>query len=86
MIHNWGLETEIQVSAAGLISTLCLIVSIAQGTELHEWERQRQQTQLSSSLRQKEEQLRSLRLGPRVTLGDIPEAEHLDKEVNTQKI
>ncbi|XP_053273594.1 uncharacterized protein C8orf74 homolog [Pleuronectes platessa] len=53
---------------------------LAQGTELHEWERQRQQTQLCSSLRQKEEQLRSLRLGPRVTLGDIPEALHLDKE------
>ncbi|XP_023251167.1 uncharacterized protein C8orf74 homolog [Seriola lalandi dorsalis] len=53
---------------------------LPQGTEVHEWERQRQQTQLTSTLRQKEEELRSLRDGSRVTLGDIPEDVQLDKE------
>ncbi|XP_069377397.1 uncharacterized protein C8orf74 homolog isoform X2 [Paralichthys olivaceus] len=69
------------------INQLCLEVQLpptppplAQGTELHEWEHCCQQTQLTSTLRQKEEQLRSLRQGPRVTLGDIPEDVHLDKE------
>ncbi|XP_039998409.1 uncharacterized protein C8orf74 homolog [Xiphias gladius] len=49
---------------------------LAQGTELHEWE----QAPLTSTLRQKEEELRSLRDGPRVTLGDIPEDVQLDEE------
>ncbi|XP_040888508.1 uncharacterized protein C8orf74 homolog isoform X2 [Toxotes jaculatrix] len=53
---------------------------LAQGTELHQWEHQQQQTQLTSALQQKEEELRSLRDGLRVTLGDIPEDVQLDKE------
>ncbi|GAA6217907.1 uncharacterized protein C8orf74 homolog [Lates japonicus] len=53
---------------------------LAQGTELHEREHQRQQAQLNSTLRQKEEELRSLREGSRVTLGDIPEDVRLDEE------
>eukprot|EP00064_Thunnus_orientalis_P011766 superscaffoldBa00001735_g11797 len=58
-------------------------MSIAQGMELHEWEHQRQQAQLTATLQQKEEELRSLRNGSRVTLGevDVPEDEQLDKEV-----
>ncbi|XP_071320328.1 uncharacterized protein C8orf74 homolog [Trachinotus anak] len=53
---------------------------LAQGTELHEWERQRHESQLTSALRQKEEELRCLRDGSRVTLGDIPEDAQQDKE------
>ncbi|KAM7365384.1 hypothetical protein PAMP_016317 [Pampus punctatissimus] len=55
---------------------------LAQGTELHEWEHQRQQAQLTATLQQKEEELRSLRNRSRVTLGavDVPEDKQLDKE------
>ncbi|XP_062301468.1 uncharacterized protein C8orf74 homolog [Scomber scombrus] len=55
---------------------------LAQGMELHEWEHQQQQAQLIASLQQKEEQLKSLREGLRVTLEevDVPEEEQLDKE------
>ncbi|XP_051284067.1 uncharacterized protein C8orf74 homolog isoform X3 [Dicentrarchus labrax] len=55
---------------------------LAQGTDLHEWEYQRHQAELSATLLQKEEKLKALRNGSRVTLGEIevPEDEHLDKE------
>ncbi|MEQ2272936.1 hypothetical protein XENORESO_017726 [Xenotaenia resolanae] len=56
---------------------------LAQGTDLQEWEAQsQQQTRLASSLQQIEEKLRSLRAGPRVTLGDIsvPSDGELNKE------
>lgn len=56
---------------------------LLQGTELHQWEHQRQQAQLTATLQQKEEELRRLRNGSRVILGevDVPEDEKLDKEV-----
>ncbi|TDG96165.1 hypothetical protein EPR50_G00236950 [Perca flavescens] len=55
---------------------------LAQGTDLHEWEHQRQQAELTSTLRKMEERLRSLREGSRVTLGevDVPEVNQLDEE------
>ncbi|XP_044200416.1 uncharacterized protein C8orf74 homolog isoform X2 [Thunnus albacares] len=61
---------------------------LAQGMELHEWEHQRQQAQLTATLQQKEEELRSLRNGSRVTLGevDVPEDEQLDKEVVLERV
>lgn len=61
------------------------VVFVLQGTELHEGEHQRQQAQLNSTLRQKEEELRILREESRVTLGHIPEDVRLDEEVNTWK-
>lgn len=59
------------------------IVTVLQGTDLHEWEHQRRQAELTSALLQKEETLKVLRNGSRVTVGevDIPEDEQLDKEV-----
>ncbi|XP_035487806.2 uncharacterized protein C8orf74 homolog isoform X1 [Scophthalmus maximus] len=51
-------------------------VVVLQGIEPHEWERAR----LTSTLQQKEEELRSLRHGSRVTLGDIPDDVPLDEE------
>ena len=58
-----------------------------QGTDLHDWEHQRHREALTSMLRQKEEKLRSLRKGSRVTLGevDIPQDVQLDKEVISQR-
>uniref|UniRef100_UPI003AADD629 uncharacterized protein C8orf74 homolog n=1 Tax=Centroberyx gerrardi TaxID=166262 RepID=UPI003AADD629 len=55
---------------------------LAQGTELREWEHQRQQARLTATVRQKEEELRSLREGSKVTLGAVhaPEGGRLDKE------
>ncbi|KAI3365975.1 hypothetical protein L3Q82_009808, partial [Scortum barcoo] len=55
---------------------------LEQGTDLHEWELRRRRAELTSALRQKEEKLKSLRDGSRVTLGelDIPEDEQLDQE------
>ncbi|XP_034051673.1 uncharacterized protein C8orf74 homolog isoform X3 [Gymnodraco acuticeps] len=55
---------------------------LAQGTDLHVWEHQRHREALTSMLRQKEEKLRSLRKGSRVTLGevDIPQDVQLDNE------
>ncbi|XP_035533484.1 uncharacterized protein C8orf74 homolog [Morone saxatilis] len=55
---------------------------LAQGTDLHEWEHQQHQAELTATLLQKEEKLKALRNGSRVTLGeiDVPEDEHLDKE------
>ncbi|KAM9334119.1 uncharacterized protein C8orf74 homolog [Symphorus nematophorus] len=55
---------------------------LAQGTDLHEWEHQRRQAELTSMLLQKEEELKELRGRSRVTLEkvDIPEDERLDKE------
>ncbi|XP_073351512.1 uncharacterized protein C8orf74 homolog [Pagrus major] len=54
---------------------------LAQGTDVQEWERQRRRAELTSMLLEKEEKLRVLRDGSRVTLGevDFPEDE-LDKE------
>ncbi|XP_034720645.1 uncharacterized protein C8orf74 homolog isoform X2 [Etheostoma cragini] len=54
---------------------------LEQGTDLHEWEHQRQQAELTSRLRQMEERLRSLREGSRVTLEDVdvPEDNQLDE-------
>ncbi|KAM4711431.1 LOW QUALITY PROTEIN: uncharacterized protein C8orf74 homolog [Anableps anableps] len=57
--------------------------SLAQGTDLQEWEAQSQErTKLASSLQQMEEKLRCLRAGPRVTLGaiNVPSDRELDKE------
>lgn len=58
-----------------------------QGMELNEWEHQQQQAQLTASLQQKEEQLKSLREGLRVTVEDVnvPEEEQLHKEVRFRK-
>ncbi|XP_041834451.1 uncharacterized protein C8orf74 homolog isoform X3 [Melanotaenia boesemani] len=56
---------------------------LAQGTELQERETQPQlETGLASALQQKEEELRHLRDGARITLGDIsvPEDKHLDTQ------
>ncbi|XP_070711422.1 uncharacterized protein C8orf74 homolog [Pempheris klunzingeri] len=55
---------------------------LSQGTDKHEWERQRHQDEIISVLRQKEEELKMLRDGSRVTVGEInvPDDEHLDKE------
>ncbi|KAE8278684.1 hypothetical protein D5F01_LYC23601 [Larimichthys crocea] len=55
---------------------------LAQGTDLHEWEHQRHQAELTSKLLQKEEELKVLRASSRITLGavDVPENEQLDKE------
>ncbi|XP_032362276.1 uncharacterized protein C8orf74 homolog isoform X2 [Etheostoma spectabile] len=54
---------------------------LEQGTDLHEWEHQRQQAELTSRLRQMEERLRSLREGSRVTLEDVdvPDDSQLDE-------
>ncbi|KAA8579563.1 hypothetical protein FQN60_006656, partial [Etheostoma spectabile] len=56
---------------------------LEQGTDLHEWEHQRQQAELTSRLRQMEERLRSLREGSRVTLEDVdvPDDSQLDEAV-----
>uniref|UniRef100_UPI0037E95504 uncharacterized protein C8orf74 homolog n=1 Tax=Semicossyphus pulcher TaxID=241346 RepID=UPI0037E95504 len=55
---------------------------LAQGTDLHEWEHQRRQAELISALRQKEEELRMLRDGSRVTLREVnvPDYEGLDEQ------
>ncbi|XP_078100280.1 uncharacterized protein C8orf74 homolog [Sander vitreus] len=55
---------------------------LAEGTDLHDWEHQRQQAELTSTLRQMEERLRSLREGSRVTLGevDVPEDNQPNEE------
>ncbi|KAM4559514.1 uncharacterized protein C8orf74 homolog isoform 2-T2 [Odontesthes bonariensis] len=56
--------------------------ALAKGTDLHQWETQIQhRARLFSSLQQKEEELRCLRDGPRVTLeaGGLPEDRKLDK-------
>ncbi|XP_029929372.1 uncharacterized protein C8orf74 homolog [Myripristis murdjan] len=55
---------------------------LAQGTELSEWEHQRQQDQLASSLQQKEEQLKCLREVSKVALGEVNVPDHgrLDRE------
>ncbi|XP_030265299.1 uncharacterized protein C8orf74 homolog isoform X3 [Sparus aurata] len=52
-----------------------------QGTDVREWERRRRHAELTSMLLEKEEELRVLRDGSRVTLGevDFPEDE-LDEE------
>ncbi|AWO95605.1 Hypothetical protein SMAX5B_003905 [Scophthalmus maximus] len=57
-------------------------VVVLQGIEPHEWERAR----LTSTLQQKEEELRSLRHGSRVTLGDIPDDVPLDEEFPDLKL
>ncbi|XP_026219503.1 uncharacterized protein C8orf74 homolog [Anabas testudineus] len=53
---------------------------LAQGTDLHEWEHQRRQAQLTSTLQQKEAELRSLRNKMRVNLEEVsvPVDEQLD--------
>lgn len=58
------------------------IVFLLQGTDVREWERRRRHAELTSVLLEKEEELRVLRDGSRVTLGevDFPEDE-LDEEV-----
>ncbi|KAM3857071.1 uncharacterized protein C8orf74 homolog [Diretmus argenteus] len=55
---------------------------LSQGTELCEWERQCQQTKLNATLRQKEEELRSLREESRLTRMEFnaPEDGRLDKQ------
>ncbi|XP_054864085.1 uncharacterized protein C8orf74 homolog isoform X2 [Amphiprion ocellaris] len=55
---------------------------LAQGTDLHEGETQQLLAKVTSALQQKEEELRSLREGSRVTLSEVslPEDEHLDKQ------
>ncbi|KAG7231319.1 hypothetical protein INR49_012159 [Caranx melampygus] len=55
------------------------LIARLQGTEVHEWPAS-QRARLTSTLQQKEEELRSLRKGSRVTIGDIPEDVQLDKE------
>lgn len=62
-------------------------VLVLQGTELCDWERQQHEAHLISTLQQKEEELRSLRDGPRVTLGevDVPDDEEPDKEVGLRQ-
>ncbi len=52
-----------------------------QGTDVHEWEHQRHQSELTSMLQQKKEELKVLRDGSRVTLGEVDVPEELDKEV-----
>ncbi|XP_030265297.1 uncharacterized protein C8orf74 homolog isoform X1 [Sparus aurata] len=54
---------------------------LARGTDVREWERRRRHAELTSMLLEKEEELRVLRDGSRVTLGevDFPEDE-LDEE------
>ncbi|KAG7470336.1 hypothetical protein JOB18_011200 [Solea senegalensis] len=54
---------------------------LTQGAEVHELERRLQQNKLSSTLQQKQDELRRLREGPRVTVEDIPEDVLMDKEV-----
>lgn len=56
-----------------------------QGTDVHEWERQHRLAELTSTLRQKEETLKMLRDGSRVTLGEVDVPEDLDKEVRLTK-
>ncbi|KAF3706269.1 putative protein C8orf74 -like protein [Channa argus] len=53
---------------------------LAMGSDLHEWEHQRKKAQLTSALKQKEEELKNLREESRVTLEEIrvPEDEQLD--------
>ncbi|XP_076579633.1 uncharacterized protein C8orf74 homolog [Chaetodon auriga] len=55
---------------------------LAKGTDLHEWEHQRHQAELTSMLRLKEEKLKVLRHWSRVTLTevDVPDDDELDKE------
>lgn len=62
-------------------------VHVLQGTDLHVWEDQRRQAELTSVLQQKEEKLQSLREGSRVTVGevDVPEDEQLDQQVKLTK-
>lgn len=64
----------------------CTVLAL-QGTDVHEWERQRHRAELTSMLRRKEEELKMLRDGSRVTLRglDVPEDERLDKEVRLTK-
>ncbi|KAM6958349.1 uncharacterized protein C8orf74 homolog [Tautogolabrus adspersus] len=56
--------------------------ALTEGTDLHEWEHQRRQAELTSVLQQKVEELRALRDGSRVSLGEVtvPEDEDLDEE------
>ncbi|XP_029941588.1 uncharacterized protein C8orf74 homolog [Salarias fasciatus] len=44
---------------------------LEEGTDLHEWEAQRHEDGLGSELEQKQEELRRLRDGPRVSLKDV---------------
>lgn len=57
--------------------------------DLHEWEHQRRQAELTSMLRLKEEKLKVLRLGSRVTLAEVnvpdDDDNELDKEVRLTK-
>ncbi|XP_051799418.1 uncharacterized protein C8orf74 homolog isoform X2 [Acanthochromis polyacanthus] len=55
---------------------------LAQGTDLQEGETQELLAKVTSALQQKEEELRSLREGPRVTVSEVslPGDEHLDKQ------
>ncbi|XP_005933999.1 uncharacterized protein C8orf74 homolog isoform X1 [Haplochromis burtoni] len=55
---------------------------LAQGVDLQEWESQQHEASLTSTLEQKENELRCLRQGSRVTVEDItlPEDKHLDKQ------
>ncbi len=48
---------------------------------MHEWKRQRRQSELASLLLQKEEMLKALQDGSRVTVGDVD----VDKEVRANK-
>ncbi|XP_035854555.1 uncharacterized protein C8orf74 homolog isoform X3 [Sander lucioperca] len=75
------LHLEVQLPPTPCPLAQCTVHAL-QGTDLHEWEHQRQQAELTSTLRQMEERLRSLREGSRVTLGevDVPEDNQLDEE------
>lgn len=57
---------------------------LLQGVDLQEWESQQHEASLTSTLEQKENELRCLRQGSRVTVEDITllEDKHLDKQVH----
>lgn len=57
---------------------------LLQGVDLQEWESQQHEASLTSTLEQKENELRCLRQGSWVTVEDITllEDKHLDKQVH----
>lgn len=76
------LDAETRIWLIGLHWSTELLL-VLQGVNLLTWEQRDKHAQLISSLREKEEELRSLRNGLRVTLREVslPENEELDTQV-----
>ncbi|XP_041821735.1 uncharacterized protein C8orf74 homolog [Chelmon rostratus] len=59
---------------------------LVKGMDLHEWEHQRRQAELTSMLRLKEEKLKVLRLGSRVTLAEVNVPDDDDNELDKEGV